>query len=57
MLRIGDAMKSLQWIPHALTSELKQAHFDLYVQMLSKLRVPAHDDWRYFVTGDGSWFP
>jgi hypothetical protein len=29
MSRIGDTLKSLRWIPHALTSELKQVRFDL----------------------------
>jgi hypothetical protein len=49
-------MKSLRWIPHALTSELRQVRFDLCLQLLPKLRVHAYDNWRHLVTGDESWF-
>jgi hypothetical protein len=49
--RIDDTLKSLRWIPHALTSELKQVRFDLCLQLLSKLRADAHDNWQHLVTG------
>jgi hypothetical protein len=54
--RIGDTLQSLRWIPHALTSELKQIRFDLYSQLLPKFRAHTHDNWRRLVTGDESWF-
>jgi hypothetical protein len=56
MWPIGYTMKSLRWIPHALTSGLKQTHFDLCLQMLPKLRAHAHDNWRHLITENESWF-
>jgi hypothetical protein len=56
MSRIRDMLKSLRWIPYALTSELKQVHFDLCLQLLPKFRTHAHDNWRHLVTGDEDWF-
>jgi hypothetical protein len=54
MSRIGYALKLLWWIPHALTSELKQVCFDLCLQLLPKFRAHAHDNWQHLVTGDES---
>jgi hypothetical protein len=51
MSRIGYTMKSLPWVPHALTSELKQIHFDLHLQLLPKLHAHAHHNWQHLVTG------
>jgi hypothetical protein len=58
MSRIGHALNSLRWIPHPLTSELKQICFDLSLELLPKLRAHAHahDNWRHLGTGDQSWF-
>jgi histone-lysine N-methyltransferase SETMAR len=56
MSRIGYVLKSLRWIPHALTSELKQVRLTMCLQLLPKLRAHAHNNWRYLVTGDESWF-
>jgi hypothetical protein len=50
ILQIGDTLKSLRWITHALTSELNQVCFNLCLQLLPKLRAYAHDNWRHFVT-------
>jgi transposase len=44
--RIAYTLKSLRWIPHALTSEPKQIRSDLCLQLLPKLRAHAHDNWR-----------
>jgi hypothetical protein len=54
MSRIGHTLKSLQWIPQALTSELKQVRFGLCLQLLLKFRADAHDNWWPLVTGDES---
>jgi hypothetical protein len=51
MSRIGYALESLRWIPHALRSELKQVRFNLCFQLLPKFRGHAHDNWRHLVTG------
>jgi hypothetical protein len=51
MSRIGYTLVSLRWIPHALTSELKQIRFDLCVQLLPKLRAHAHDNWGHSSRG------
>jgi hypothetical protein len=54
--RVGCTLKSLQWIPHALTNDLKQVRFNLCLQLLPKLRAHAHDNWRHLVTENESWF-
>jgi putative flippase GtrA len=56
MSRIGFPLKSLRWIPHALTSQLKQVRFNLCSQLLPRLRAQAHNNWRHLVTGYESWF-
>jgi hypothetical protein len=57
MSGIGYTVKSLRWIPHALTSELKQIRFNLCLKLLPKLHACAHDNWRHLVTGDESSGP
>jgi predicted DNA-binding protein YlxM (UPF0122 family) len=56
MSRTGDTLKSLRWISHAFTSQLKQVRFDLCLQLSPKLSAHAHDNWRRLVTGHESWF-
>jgi hypothetical protein len=56
MSRIGDTLKSLRWVPHDLTSELKQVRFDFCLQLLPTLRAHAHNNWWHLVTGDERWF-
>jgi hypothetical protein len=56
MSRIGYTLMTLRWIPHALTSQLNQIHSPICLQLLSKLRADAHDNWRHLVTGDEIWF-
>jgi hypothetical protein len=56
MSLIGYTLKSFWCLPHALTNELKQIFFDLCSQLLPELRSHVHDDWRYLVTRDDSWF-
>jgi hypothetical protein len=56
MSRIGHTLKTLRWIPHALTSEPKQVRFTMCLQLLPKLLAHAHDNWRCFATRDESWF-
>jgi hypothetical protein len=49
MLRIDHTLKTLHWIPQALTSKLKPVRLTMCLQFLSKLRAHAHDHWRHFV--------
>jgi hypothetical protein len=56
MSRIGYTLKPLWWIPQALTSKLKQVHFNLYSRLLPMLRAHAHNNWRHLVTSYESWF-
>jgi hypothetical protein len=51
MSQIGDTLKALRWIPHALTCELKQIHLSMRSQSLPKLRPHAHANWRHLITG------
>jgi hypothetical protein len=51
MSRVGYSLKSLRWIPHVLTSELKHVCFDLCLQLYPKLRAYAHDNRRHLITG------
>jgi transposase len=54
--RIGYTLKALRWIPHTLTSDLKQVRLTMCLELLPKLRAHAHNNWRELVTGDESWF-
>jgi hypothetical protein len=56
MSRIGYTLKFARWIPHALTTELKQVRFDLCFQLLPKLPAHPHDNWWHLTTGDENWF-
>jgi hypothetical protein len=51
MSRIGHTLKTLPWIPRALTYELKQVCSPMCPQLLPKLRAHAHDNWWLLVTG------
>jgi hypothetical protein len=55
MSRISYILKTLRWIPHMLTCELKQVRLSMCLQLLPKLRTYAHDNWRHLVTGDEPW--
>jgi hypothetical protein len=56
MSRIGHTLKTLRWIPQALTRGLKQVRLSMCLQFLPKLRAHAQDNWRHLVTGYESWF-
>jgi hypothetical protein len=56
ILRIGSTRKTLRWIPHALTSELKGVRLTVRFQLFAKLRAHAHYVWRHPITGNESWF-
>jgi hypothetical protein len=50
--RMNYTLKTLCWIPHALTSELKHVRLTICLQLLPKLPAHAHDNWQHLVTGD-----
>jgi hypothetical protein len=56
MSRTGYALRTLRWIPHALTCEPKQVRLTMFLQLLPKFRVHVHDNWWHLVTGDENWF-
>jgi hypothetical protein len=56
MSRMGYTLKTLCWIPHALTCGLKHVCLTMYLQLRPKLHAPWHDNWRHLATGDGRWF-
>jgi hypothetical protein len=44
MSRIDYTLKTLCWIPHALTYELKHVRLTKFLQLLPKLRAHTHDN-------------
>jgi hypothetical protein len=54
--RKDDPRRTLRWIPHALTWELRQVRLTMCLHLFPRLRAHAHDNWRHLVTGNESWF-
>jgi hypothetical protein len=56
MSRIGYTLKTLRWVPHAVTCGLKQVRLTMRLQLLPESRTHAHDSWQHLITGDEIWF-
>lgn len=46
----------LKWIPHRLNEGQKEERVSISKELLKILRSAKHRGWKYFVTGDESWF-
>ena len=53
---LGYQNKLLKWVPHILTVEIKKQRVDKSMQLLKILQSAKHRSFKYFVTGDESWF-
>jgi hypothetical protein len=56
MSRAGWTLKTLRWIPHELTCELKRVRLTMCVQAHPNLRAHTHNNWRHLAAGGESWF-
>jgi hypothetical protein len=55
-LSIGFKSFHLRWVPHLLTSDLRQKRKDDARAMLPLLHAAQRDGWHHLVSGDESWF-
>lgn len=49
-------VKHLKWIPHLLNSEQKAARVEISKSLLKSLKSAEKNNFRFFYTGDESWF-
>jgi histone-lysine N-methyltransferase SETMAR len=54
--KLGYVHRSLRWIPHTLSQSNKIQRVELSKQLLELLRTAKKNNYRFFVTGDESWF-
>ena len=54
--KMGFTVKHLKFVPHVLNSEQKLNRVRLAKQLLEVIAQARHQSWRYFLTGDESWF-
>ena len=54
--KIGYISKHLKWVPHLLSDEQKQNRVNIAIDLLRILQKAERQGWKYFVTGDESWF-
>ena len=47
---------NLRWIPHQLTTELKQIRIETSKQLLATIEKAEKNNFHFFLTGDESWF-
>ena len=47
---------NLKWVSHSLTEEQKAKRILISKQLLKTIRPSKHHNWKYFLTGDESWF-
>lgn len=55
-LKIGFVVKHLRFVPHTLNSIQKLNRVKLLKQLLKIIEQARHQSWRFFLTGDESWF-
>lgn len=53
---LGYKNKSLRWIPHILTTELKNQRIQKSKDLLYEIQLAKINNYKYFITGDESWF-
>lgn len=55
-VNIGYISKHLKWVPHLLNPQQKKNRMDISKMLLKILQSAERQGWKYFVTGDESWF-
>ena len=53
---LGYVSKHLKWVPHLLSELQKQNRVTISIDLLRILEKAQRQGWKYFVTGDESWF-
>ena len=56
MTLMGYKSMLLRWVPHILNDFQKKSRFSMAKIMLKELQKLEHDQFKYIVTGDESWF-
>lgn len=54
--KLGYISKHLKWIPCLLSDEQKQNRVIISIDLLKVIQKQERQGWKYFVTGDESWF-
>jgi histone-lysine N-methyltransferase SETMAR len=52
----GFVVRNLRIVPHTLSAAQKAARVESAIELKKVLCRAKHDGWRYFLTGDESWF-
>ena len=54
--KMGFVVKHLRFVPHTLSYEQKLQRIDKSKQLLEIIQQARHQSWKFFLTGDESWF-
>lgn len=54
--KLGYISKHLKWVPHLLSEEQKRNRVIIANDLLKIIEKAERQGWKYFVTGDESWF-
>lgn len=54
--KMGFIVKHLRFVPHILSPSQKVQRMNLSKQLLQVIKQARHQSWKYFLTGDESWF-
>jgi transposase len=49
-------IRHLEWVPHKLSDAHKKLRVDISRQLLDVIAHAKHQSWKFFLTGDESWF-
>jgi histone-lysine N-methyltransferase SETMAR len=52
----GFVLRNLRLVPHALSPSEKASRVDMAIQLKKSIETAKHQGWRFFLTGDESWF-
>jgi histone-lysine N-methyltransferase SETMAR len=56
LTKLGFHTRYLKWVPHALSGDHKKLRVEMSRQLLGIISQARHQGWRFFFTGDESWF-
>jgi histone-lysine N-methyltransferase SETMAR len=56
LVKLGFTTRNLRWVPHALSEKHKKSRVEISRQLLNIIFQARHQGWRFFFTGDESWF-
>jgi hypothetical protein len=56
LIQLGFTTRHLRWVPHTLSSAHKKSRVELSHKLLGVIAQARHQAWKFFLTGDESWF-